>query len=317
MTRSRPINTQQELLTRYVWLSVAAALATIGLKVVAAQITGSVGLLSDALESGVNLVAAVVGLGALRVAARPADHSHNFGHGNAEYLSAALEGTMVLVAAGTIVWVSVQRLLDPTPVEQAGLGLGLSMVAALINLGVGLTLLRAGRRHRSITVEADGRHLLTDVWTSVGVVAGVALVAISGWEILDPIIALLVGLQILRTGGILIRRSVVGLLGASLPAADIARVDAVLAHYHGAHPVLFHDLRTRESGRLLFLYVHMLVPDDWSVKRAHDLANEVEEAIEAELPGARASIHIEPRDDASSYSHEGADDIRPRPADPA
>lgn len=190
-------------LVRLMLLSVAAAVATIALKVTAAAVTGSVGFLSDALESVVNLIAALVGLWAVRLAARPPDLGHHFGHGKAEYLSAAVEGGLIFVAATAIVWTSLVRLLDPVSLDQPGLGLALSMVASVVNLLVGLLLVRAGRRLRSIAVEADGRHLLTDVVTSVGVIVGIALVAVFDWYILDPIVALLVGVNILYTGSTL------------------------------------------------------------------------------------------------------------------
>ena len=210
------------------WGSLAAAVATIGLKILAAVITGSVGFLSDAMESGVNLVAAVVGLAALSVAARPPDPTHEFGHGKAEYISAGVEGALVFVAAGAILWTAIQRLLHPMALEQAGWGLALSTGASLINLWVGLMLVRAGRRHRSMALAADGRHLLTDVWTSAGVLVGIALVAATDWQPLDPIVALLVGVNILRIGYDLLRRSLSGLLDAALPPEDLALVQAVL-----------------------------------------------------------------------------------------
>src|SRR5690606_11877942 len=216
-------------LVRLMLLSVGAAVATIVLKVTAAAVTGSVGFLSDAMESLVNLVAALVGLWAVRLAAQPPDLGHHFGHGKAEYLSAAVEGAMIFAAAVAIVWTSVRRLLDPQPLEQAGLGLALSTVAAVVNLVVGVVLVRAGRRARSIALEADGRHLLTDVVTSAGVLVGIGVVALTGWHRLDPVIARGVGANILYTGYGLLRRWVSGLLDASLPAADMARVREVLA----------------------------------------------------------------------------------------
>lgn len=301
------------LLMRYMWLSLGVGLTTMAVKGLAAGLTGSVGLLSDALESGVNVVAALVGLAALRAANRPADHNHHFGHGNAEYLSAAVEGTMIFVAAAAILWTAVDRLLNPVALDQTGLGLGLSVGAALLNLAMGLALVRTGKRHRSVALEADGKHLLTDVWTSAGVVVGVALVAILDWEQLDPIVALVVGANILYTGYGLVRRSVIGLLGAALPDHDVAHIDAVIARYRKEEPVLFHDLRTREAGRQRFVYVHMLVPASWTVQQAHDLANRVETDIETVLPGARSSIHLEPLGDITSYDHPGADDERPAP----
>jgi cation diffusion facilitator family transporter len=294
----------QRLLIRFMLLSLAAALVTMGLKALAALLTGSVGFLSDALESGVNLVAAVVGLFALRAAARPADENHHFGHGNAEYLSAAVEGGMIVGAAVAIVWTSVGRLIEPVPLDQPALGLVLSSAASLVNLAVGVIHVRVGRRRRSIALTADGRHLLTDVWTSAGVLAGIGLVAATGWYLLDPVVALLVGANILRIGYGLLRRSIVGLLDAALPAADAAAVQRVIDRYRAEKPVDFHALRTRESGRRRFVYVHLLVPDDWTVKAGHDLAEDVEAAIEHELPGAVTFVHLEPKGDPRSYGHE-------------
>jgi cation diffusion facilitator family transporter len=275
--------------------SIAAAVTTIALKSLAAALTGSVGFLSDALESGVNLVAAVVALLALLLAARPPDASHHFGHGKAEYLSAAVEGGMVFIAAGAIVWTAVQRLMDPVPLEQPALGLALSTGAAAINLGVGLLLLRAGREHRSIALIADGKHLLTDVWTSAGVLLGIGLVAIFDWDVLDPIVALLVGVNILHTGAQLLRRSVVGLLDASLPPEDATKVQTVIDRYRVEHGVDFGPLRTRESGRQRFVYVTMLVPAEWTVQHAHDLVERLEADVALELPGSVTFTHVEPR----------------------
>ncbi len=293
----------QRTLVRMMALSVAAALVTIALKLAAATITGSVGFLSDAMESGVNLAAALLALWAVRLAARPPDLGHHFGHGKAEYLSAAVEGALIFVAAGAIVWTSVGRLLDPMPIEQPGLGLALSLVASVVNLGVGLALLRVGRRERSIALTADGRHLLTDVATSAGVLVGIALVALFDWDVLDPIVALLVGVNILVTGAGLLRRSVTGLLDAAIPEEDAARVEALLDRYRAEGPVDFHALRTRESGRQRFVYVHLLVPDDWTVKRGHDLAEELTADIAEALPGARTFVHMEPIHDPRSYGH--------------
>jgi cation diffusion facilitator family transporter len=305
---------QQRLLVRCMLLSLAAAVVTIALKLAAAVVTGSVGFLSDAMESGVNLVAAAVALAALHTAARPADEDHDFGHGKAEYLSAAVEGAMIFVAAAAILWTSAHRLVNPVALEQPGIGLVLSTVASLLNLAVAIVLVRTGTRHRSITLVADGRHLLTDVMTSAGVLVGVALVALLHWDRLDPIVGLLVGVNILHTGYQLLRRSVVGLLDAALPADDVARVHAVLDRYRSAHAVDFHAVRTRESGRQRFVYVDVLVPGTWTVQRGHDLADHVEADIAAELPGAVTFTHIEPREDPASYAHEGVtEEDRARP----
>jgi len=293
-----PTGTEQHhLLVRYMWMSLGAAISTIALKVLAAVITGSVGFLSDAMESGVNLVAAAVGLGALAVAERPPDSTHEFGHGKAEYLSAGVEGALVFVASGAILWTSIQRLLHPMPLEQVGWGLALSTGASLVNLGVGLMLVRAGLRHRSMVVVADGRHLLTDVWTSAGVLVGIALVAIFGWQPLDPIVALLVGVNILRIGYDLVQRSLSGLLDAALPPKDVARIETVLDRYRNAE-VRFDVPRTREAGRQRFVYVNMTIPGDWTIARGHELADNLEDGIGRELPGSTTFVHLEPDPDS-------------------
>jgi cation diffusion facilitator family transporter len=298
------VDGSHRFLVRLMLLSVAAAVVTIALKVTAAAVTGSVGFLSDALESGVNLVAALVGLWSVRLAAQPPDLEHHFGHGKAEYLSAAVEGALIFVAAIAIGWTAIGRILDPVPIEQAGIGLVLSSLASIVNLAVGLVLVRAGRQRRSIAVEADGRHLLTDVVTSVGVFLGIALVAIFDWQVLDPIVALLVGVNILVTGSKLLNRSVAGLLDAAIPPEQMHEIEQVLDDLRRREPVDFHDLRSRESGRQRFVYVHLLTPDNWTVQRAHDLANEVSVAIGATLPGTRTFVHTEPITDPSSYDHD-------------
>ncbi|QWQ85086.1 cation diffusion facilitator family transporter [Corynebacterium glutamicum] len=287
---------EQRLLERFMWLSIAAAVVTIGLKVSAAVITGSVGFLSDALESGVNLVAAVVGLVALKVAARPADHNHHFGHGKAEYVSALVEGAMIFVAAALIIVTSTQRLFDPQPLEQVGLGLVLTILASVLNLVVGLVLLRAGTRHRSATLSADGQHLLTDVWTSAGVLVGIAAVAMTGWYWLDPVIALAVGANILWTGYRLLRQALSGLLSVALPVEELEKLTTALVEFRGQHPVTFAQPRTVESGRHRHIYLVMGVPAHWSVAAAHDVADRLEEKVDEVFPGAEMFIHIEPHD---------------------
>ncbi len=302
---------------RFMLLSLAAAIVTIALKVTAAAVTGSVGLLSDAMESFVNLVAALVALWALRLAARPPDLVHQFGHGKAEYVSAAVEGGMVFIAAALIIWTSIRRLIDPAPLERPGLGLAISTLAAVINLAVGIALLRAGRRHRSLILVADGKHLLTDVMTSAGVLVGVALVAIFGWERLDPIVAILVGVNILFTGYGLLRRSVSGMLDAALPSEDLAAIEAIVDRYR-QQGIDFHALRTRESGRQRFVYIHVLVPDDWTVKRSHDVAERFKADLAAVLPGVVTFTHVEPRDDPASYGHAQLHPpVPPRPGHPS
>ena len=281
-------------LTKFAWLSIAAAVVTIALKSGAYLLTGSVGLLSDATESLVNLVAAVVALIALRVAARPADENHHYGHGKAEYFSAGIEGLMIFVAAGVILVSSVARFLHPAALESIGLGLAISTVATAVNWAVGLLLLRAGSAHRSVTLTADGKHLLTDVWTSAGVIIGVLLVGLTGWQRLDPIVAAIVGVNILVTGYRLVSQSVTSLLDAALPADDLARVTAVLNQKRTAE-IDFADLRTRESGRHRFVSLTVLVPGAWTVEQGHDLTEDVEAAITKDLPDTAVQTHLEPR----------------------
>lgn len=287
-------------LQRFAWLAIAAALATIGLKSGAWWLTGSVGLLSDAAESSVNLVAAVIALITLRIAARPADASHHYGHSKAEFFSAAAEGSMILVAAVFILVSAAERLLHPTPLANVGIGLIISVAASVINGLVAVVLTRAGRRYKSLTLTADGKHLLTDVWTSVGVVLGVGLVALTGIDRLDPIIAILVALNIIWTGWKLLQASANGLMDATLPAADNATIVHVLTGF-ASDDVAFHGLRTRSSGHQGFAEVHVLVPGAWSVHRGHDLVERIEAALREELPDVAVTAHLEPREDPRSY----------------
>ncbi|WP_019631388.1 cation diffusion facilitator family transporter [Actinomadura atramentaria] len=293
-------------LYRLLWLSVAAAVATIALKTAAYAVTGSVGLLSDALESVVNLVAAIVALGALRWASKPADAEHAYGHTKAEYFSAGAEGMMIFVAALAIAVAAIDRLLHPHGIEQVGPGLLVSAVASAINLAVGLTLLRSGRRHRSITLEADGKHLLTDVWTSAGVLVAVGAVAVTGWTVLDPVIALAVAANIVYAGVGLLRRSGAGLMDRALEPAEQDAIRAVLAGFE-ERGVAFHAVRTRQSGRRAFVSLHLLVPGAWTVQRGHDQAEAVEAALRAALPHATVFTHLEPIEDPVSYADTGLD----------
>ena len=294
---NQSVSGDQHLLERFIWLSIATAIATVGIKGAAAWLTNSVGLWSDALESSVNLVAALVALWALRLSAKPADHNHDFGHGKAEYLSATVEGTLIFAAAAIIIVGAARRLFVPSPLEQLGIGLALSALATLLNLGTGLVLLRAGRKYRSITLEADGKHLLTDVWTSVGVLIAIGLVAITGWVVLDPVIALLVGANILFTGYSLVRRSVVGLLDGTLPPEEVSVVGDALRRVCEDPRVEITEVRTRESGRQRFVYATLTVPGEWTVKRSHDVADAVEAGIDTALPGTTTFVHIEPATD--------------------
>ena len=300
---------EQRRLFRLLWLSIAAAVATITLKLTAWALTGSVGLLSDAAESVVNLVAALVAMAALRWAVKPADEDHAYGHAKAEYFSAGVEGALILVAAVAIAVAAVGRLLHPQPLESVGIGLLVTAVATVINLVVGLTLLRAGRRARSIVLEADGKHLITDVWTSVGVIIGVAGVVITGWERLDPIVALAVAANILVAGGGLLRRSAGGLMDRALEEPDLEAIQEVLAEFE-RDGVRFHALRTRQAGSRRFISVHVLVPGAWTVQRGHDLVEHVEGSLCTRLPGASVFTHLEPAEDPRSFADTTLD--RPR-----
>jgi cation diffusion facilitator family transporter len=288
-------------LERYAWLSIAAAFATIALKALAWWLTGSVGLLSDAIEGFVNLGAALLALWMLRLAAVPPSEDHPYGLSKAEYFSAGIEGALIVIAAAGIIVSALPRLFDPQPIETPLLGLGLSGLAALINLGAALVLIRAGRRQDSITLEADGRHLMTDVWTSAGVIIGVSVVLASGWLVLDPLIALAVGIHIIWAGLTLMRRSVSGLLDAAIPRDDRDEIAKLFTEYSKRYGVAFHALRTRQAGARRFVSFHILVPDAWSVAQAHGLSEEIESRIRSLVPNAGIFTHIEPISHPSSY----------------
>ena len=291
---------EQSRLTRFAWLSIAAALVTIALKFGAFVLTGSVGLLSDALESLVNLAAAVMALAMLTVAARPPDEEHAYGHSKAEYFASSFEGALILLAAASIAYSSVVRLLDPQPVRDPLLGIAISAVASVVNLGVATMLLRAGRRYRSIALEADAHHLMTDVWTSVGVMIGVGAVAATGWNWLDPVIARVVALNVVRIGVGLMRRSALGLLDTAIPEEDRAAVMRILNAY-AAEGAEYHALRTRQAGTRRFVSVHVLVPGAWTVQRGHELLERMEEEIRRDVPDATVFTHLEPLEDPVSF----------------
>jgi cation diffusion facilitator family transporter len=292
--------TKPTSLRRYTYLSIAAAIATILLKAGAYWLTGSVGLLSDALESVVNLAAALMALWMLIIAERPPDKDHMYGHAKAEYFSSAVEGILILIAAGMIAWSAIGRLLNPVPLENVGIGLVVSVVASAINFGVARVLLIAGRRYHSILLEADARHLMTDVWTSAGVVVGVALVALTGWLALDPLIALVVAANIVWSGVHLVRRSALGLLDTAIPSAERERVEDILATYED-HGIAFHSLRTREAGPRRFISFHVLVPGDWSVQHGHDVLEQIEHDVRAAFDTPTTVFtHLEPVEDPLS-----------------
>lgn len=299
----------RRFLTRYAWLSIAAALLTLALKSAAYFITGSVGLLSDAVESVVNLIGGFMALAMLIVAARPADEDHTYGHSKAEYFSSGVEGGLILVAALSIASAAVSRLISPRPLQELGVGLAVSVAASLINFAVAWLILRAGRRHNSITLESNAHHLMTDVWTSVGVVAGVGLVALTQWNWFDPVVALAVAANILWTGVRIVRGSVGGLMDVALSAGDMANVRLILKGYEQSG-IQFHALRSRQAGARKFVSTHVLVPGDWTVQRGHELLEKIEADIRGLLPDAVVFTHLESLDDPASWDDENFESRR-------
>ncbi|HSB90850.1 MAG TPA: cation diffusion facilitator family transporter [Anaerolineales bacterium] len=296
-------------LTRFAWLSIAAALATMLIKTAAYLLTNSVGLLSDALESGVNLGAAVVALAVLRVVALPPDEDHAYGHGKAEYFSSGVEGTLITFAAAAISVAAVQRLIEPRPIERLGLGLAATVGAAGINLAVALVLRRVGRQWRSITLEADSQHLMTDVWTTGGVVVGVAAASLTGWQTLDPLVALAVAANIAWSGVRLVRRSLLGLMDTAVPPGDLRAVRSVLEEF-AQNEARYHALRTRQAGARTFVSFHVQVPGTWSVQRGHDLLEAMERKIRQTLAGVTVFTHLEPIEDPASFEDQTLDRMR-------
>lgn len=302
MSPIQTLNGKQAVsLTRYAWLSIAAAITTIILKTIAYLLTGSVGLLSDAAESIVNLLGATMALGMLTIAAWPPDKSHTYGHSKAEYFASTVEGLLILVAAGGIIWAAIGRFFHPRPLEDLGLGLAISTSASLINLVVARILTSVGKRENSITLEADGQHLMTDVWTSVGVIGGIAMVAFTKWLPLDPLVAIGVALNIIWTSIQLLRRSISGLMDASLPNHEQQIIEGVMARYR-LRGVDFHALQTRQAAARSFVSVHMLVPGAWTVHDAHHMAEEFEGDIRKALGKATVITHLEPSEDEISLN---------------
>jgi len=299
MHSSKVILSDRSSLTRFAWLSIAAAVTTIAMKSIAYLMTGSVGLLSDAVESIVNLLGAIMALGMLTIAARPADEGHSFGHSKAEYFSSVVEGLLILVAAAGIAYTAIERILHPRPLEQVGVGLLVSIGASVVNFVVARILMTAAKKNNSITLEADSQHLMTDVWTSVGVIGGVGLIAVTGWTQLDPVVALIVAVNIVWTGIGLVRRSVDGLMDVALPDHEQKALEVVMEKYR-QKKVAFHALRTRQAASRRFISVHMLVPGDWSVHDAHHIAEDFESEVRAVLGDATVTTHLEPIDDEIS-----------------
>lgn len=287
-------------LTRYAWLSIVTAIAIIGLKIAAYWVTQSIGFLSDALESGANIIAAIITLIALVIASRPPDREHPFGHSKAEYLSAGAEGVLILIAAAFIAIQAIARLRDPKPLEQLGLGILISAIAAIANFVVARILLDAGRKHRSAALTADAHHLLTDVWTSAGVIVAVALVGLTKWQWIDPAIALIVAVQIIYTGYKLVRGSVDGLMDTGLPDEEVEQIKTILARYL-EKGVTYHALRTRQAGAQRFVSVHLQVPGDWSVQKGHELLELIELDIYDALAPINVTTHLEPAEDPASW----------------
>jgi len=301
-------------LTRFAWLSIAAAVLTLGLKSGAYLLTGSVGLFSDALESIVNLAGALMALTMLTIAARPADEDHAYGHNKAEYFSSGVEGTLILIAAVSIGVTAFQRLLAPQPLEQIGLGLGVSVIASIVNLSVALVLKKAGNRYHSVTLEASAQHLMTDVWTSVGVLVGVGAVALTGWEILDPIVAFLVAGNITWSGIRIVRKSVLGLMDTALPAEEQSAIRRVLEE-HSQDGVQFHALRTRQAGSRGFVSFHVLVPGEWTVQQGHNLLEHIESDLRSALPKVTVFTHLESIDDPASWDDTSLDRAENHPGE--
>ncbi|NCF67684.1 MAG: cation diffusion facilitator family transporter [Chloroflexi bacterium] len=287
-------------LTKYAWLSIGAATLTIGIKFVAYLATGSVGLLSDAMEGIINFAAALVVLIALKIVERPPDEGHQYGHDKAEYFSSGIEGALIIIAALAILFTAIQRLLNPQPLEQIGLGLFLALIASGINLFVGQLLIRTGKHYESITLEADGRHLMSDVWTSVGVVLGVTVAGLTGLAWMDPIIAILVGVKIGWEGVQLSRRTVHGLMDPAISSEERGLVEFIL-NEHCQGGLKWHALRTRQSGSRRFISVHILVPGQWTNQEAHDLAEHVESDIRGEIPLCSVFTHVEPLEDPRAF----------------
>lgn len=293
-------------LSKFAWLSIAAAVLTIGLKTGAYWVTGSVGLLSDALESGANLATALLALLVLRIASRPPDQEHAHGHEKAEYFSSGAEGAAILIAAGAIVFVGIRRLFLPQPLAQLDLGLLMSLLATLVNFAVARILFRVSQSHRSIVLEAQARHLMVDVWTSGAVIVGIGAVFITGWQTLDPVIAVGVGFHVTWVGLRLVQKSILGLMDTSLSESEVERIYTILKRYVD-RGVRYHALRTRQSGTRAFVSVHIQVPGRWSVQKGHDLLEEMEGEIRRALPSVTLLTHLEPAEDPSSWDDQDLD----------
>ena len=286
-------------LTKFAWLSIFTAIATISLKSIAYFLTGSVGLLSDAIESLVNLAAAIIALIVLKIAEQPPDEEHRYGHSKAEYFASITEGLFIFIAAIVIIISAIGRIIHPKIIEQAFLGLGISVIASVINYVVAQKLLKVGKKYRSITLEADGHHLMTDVITSIGVIVAIFLVSVTGWQILDPIVAILVAFNIIFTGYKLIKRSILGLLDTSIPNEELDIITNILKKYE-RRGLRFHGLRTRQSAQRRFVDFHVLTPGNWSVRKGHNILENIEKDICDSIEKVTVSTHLEPVEDPRS-----------------
>ncbi|MBF6597857.1 MAG: cation transporter [Fermentimonas sp.] len=293
----------------FLYLSIGAAIVTIVLKSYAYYVTGSVGLMSDALESFVNLFAAIFALLMLIISQKPADKKHMYGHSKAEYFSSAAEGALIIIAAFSIIRSAIPRIINPVSIENVDLGLLLSLIASLVNFGVGSVLIINGKKRKSLILEADGRHLMTDVWTSLGVIVGIIIVKFTGWYIVDPIIALFVAVNIMYTGYKLIKRSARGLMDATIPDEDMKQIIVYLDSLKSKQ-IEYHSLMTRVAGQRKFIFFHLLVPGNWTVKHGHDCADEIEEHIISMFTEpVTVDTHLEPVEDPASMNDIGIDRI--------
>lgn len=271
--------------------------------------TGSIGIFSDAMESFVNLAGALIALAMLTIAARPPDEEHAFGHGKVEYFASGAEGTMIIIAAASICYAAAKRLIDPQPIEMVGAGLFVTLIATVINFATAIIIRRAGKRYDSITLDANSRHLMTDVWTSLGVIVSVGIVAVSKIHILDPIIALVVAANILREGFLIVKQSLLGLMDTTIPAGELQKVTEILESHKQEH-VTYHALRSRQAGSRRFVSVHILVPGEWTVHRGHELLEQIESEMRAVVPNLTTFTHLESLDDPASWEDIGLDRSR-------
>jgi cation diffusion facilitator family transporter len=298
---------QTQSLKKFIYLSIVAAVATISLKLFAWNLTDSVGLLSDALESCVNLVAAIIALVMITIAEKPADDDHAFGHNKAEYFSSAIEGGMIVLAAFSIIWTAIPRVIHPQPLENMGIGLLVALGASGINLVVALVLLKNGKKYNSITLDADGKHLMTDVYTSAGVLLGILAVKLSGWMVLDGIVAIGVAFNIIWAGYQLIRRSAMGLLDSGISKEERLKISRLLETFKSQN-IEFHSLMTRQSGQRKFITLHVLMPGQWTVRKGHNTVEKIEKNIRDVFDGpVTVFTHLEPKEDTVSMDDIGLD----------